>query len=247
MVERARVDLTGGQRGLVGAVFRYEVLGRLAASARGQGVELLAFGFAPTELRMVLAGEPDRIGHAIRGLKVGTLRAAGRWDLSLRSGPTLREPATDVEAAVIWAHRGPVEAGAAGPLASPWSSHRDLLGFRRAPFFDPGPALRRVDPRRVHAGCGGEPLPAGWPPEGGFEQLSTLLRVAGGVLGVLPADRRCFRLFVHLARARGWQTRDLAEALDLTGRRVRQLAAEPEPVLPLALATLGDPRLSRVP
>lgn len=247
MVERVRVDLTGGHRGLVGAVFRYEVLERLAQSARGQQVTPLAFGFAADELRMVLHGEPEAVGNVVRGLKVGTIRAAGRWNLSLRSGPTVREPAPDLVSAVVWAHRGPIEAGAAGPLASPWSSHRDLLGFRRASFYDPAPLLGRVDARRVHDRCGGDPLPEGWPPEGGFESLTTLLRIAGGVLGVLPADRRCFRLFVHLGRARGYQTCEMADALGLTRRRVRQLAAEREPELPLALVSLADPRLSRVP
>ena len=67
------------------------------------------------------------------------------------------------------------------------------------------------------------------------------------LLGVLPADRRCFRLFVHLGNARGWSTQDLAAALALTARRVRQLKASPEPMLRVALMSLADPRLCVVP
>jgi hypothetical protein len=74
-----------------------------------------------------------------------------------------------------------------------------------------------------------------------------LLRVSAAVIGVLPSDRRCFRLFVHLARMAGWETVNLASALALTPRRVRQLAAEDEPDLPLALWAFDDPRLAIVP
>lgn len=250
MIEKVVVDLTGGRTGLLGAVFRYEVMERLARSAEIREVELLAFGFGEKELRLVLQGDAETITNVLRGLKVGTVRAAARWGLELRSGPNVRSPVVEnrLTDAVAWAHTAPMEAGASGPLASPWSSHRDLLGFRKASFYDPARLSGRVDARQVELRCGGEVPSNGWPPTlPGREDLGYLLRLAGAMLGVLPADRRCFRLFVHLAKSRGWQTMEVANALDITTRRVRQLAADAEPQLAVALTAMGDPHLSRVP
>lgn len=247
MVERVSMDLTAGQE-LSGAVFRYEVIARLSRCARGRGVTLLAWGFGRSELRVVIDGPADAVPNVLRGLKVGTVRAAARWGISFTSGPSERRRVTDLTEAVAWAHRVTLDNGATSVLESPWSSHRDLLGVRRAAFFDAAPLLRRVDPFEVHDRCGGASLRTGWRARvEGREDLGFLLRLAGAVLGRLPADRRCFRLFVHLARTRGWHTYEVAEALALTPRRVRQLAAEQEPDLPLATACLADARLSKVP
>lgn len=250
MLEKVVVDLTGGRPGLLGAVFRYEVMERLARSAGLREVELLAFGFGEKELRLVLQGEPETITNVLRGLKVGTVRAAARWGLALQAGPNIRSPIpeTRLTDAVAWAHTAPIEAGASGPLASPWSSHRDLLGYRKAAFYDPSLLVGRIDVGEVQLRCGGPLLPDRWPPhEAPGEDLGYLLRLAGAVLGVLPADRRCFRLFVHLAKSCGWQTMEVARAIDVTTRRVRQLAADVEPQLAVALTSMADPHLSRVP
>ncbi len=250
MVERVWVDLTGGRSGLDGAVFRYGVLERLRAAASRRGVTVLAFGYGAVELRVVFEGGAADIGHVLRGLKVGTVRSAASWGVHLVSGSHTRVAVDDGDlcCAVAWAHMAPDDWAVVGPLASPWTSHRDLMGFRLAGFYDPAVLEGRVDPRAVHAACGGRPLPDGWPPPvSEREALATLLRVAGAVLGVLPADRRCFRLFVHLARARGYTTAPLADALTLTRRRVRQLAAAREPHLELALTMLCDCRLAWVP
>lgn len=250
MIEKVVVDLTGGRTGLLGAVFRYEVMERLSRSAGLREVELLAFGFGEKELRLVLQGEAEPITNVLRGLKVGTVRAASRWGISLKSGPSIRSPVPEprLTDAVAWAHTAPIEAGASGPLASPWSSHRDLLGYRKAPFYDASRLDGRIDMGQVQLRCGG-PLPSErWPArETSGDDLGYLLRLAGAIRGVLPADRRCFRLFVHLAKSCGWQTLDVARALDLTTRRVRQLAADTEPQLGVALMSLADPYLSRVP
>ena len=250
MVEKITCDLTGKIHGLTGAVFRYEVLERLNRSAGRRSVKVLAFGFGTHELRLVLEGTADDITNVLRGVKVGTTRAARKWHLRLQTGQNERCVVTPRELvdAVVWAHLAPESASTAGPLADPWTSHRDLMGFRAARFFDATQLAQRVDPVTVHARAGGTPLPAGWPPpKGGQEDLTLLLRIAGGVLGVLPADRRCFRLFVHLARARGWDNATLAPALALTQRRIRQLARGDDEQLPLALQALGDPRLCCVP
>lgn len=247
MVERIGVDLTSGHAWLRGAVFRYEVIARLSRCARERGVDLLAFGFGGSDLRLVLDGPAEALPNVLRGLKVGTVRAAARWGVSFRSGHTERSPVGDLVEAVVWAHRAPMDAGAPDPLDSPWSSHRDLLGLRRAAFFDARPLVARVDATTVHDRCGGAPVTGMLPRVLRCPDLAFLLRIAAGVRGVLPADRRCFRLFVHLGLAEGFGTRAMAEALCLTPRRVRQLAAEPEPDLALAAAVLRDPHLSNVP
>jgi len=250
MIERVLCDLTGQIQGLSGALFRYEVLERLQKAASRRDVTVLAFGFSSNELRLVLEGNPHQISNVVRGLKTGTTRAARKWNLRLNACPSDHHPIGRAQLldAVVWTHLGPVDDGAQGPLANPWSSHRDLMGFRDAGFFDATRLRELVDPRTVHTLAGGATLPPGWPPKhGGLEDLSFLLRVAGAVLGVLPADRRCFRLFVHLARARGWSTCDLAPALALSKRRIRQLAMGDEPRLQLALYAVADSRLARVP
>jgi len=248
--EKISCNLTGHILGLTGAVFRYEVLERLQRSAARRDVTVVSFGFAGNELRLVLEGQSDDIGNVLRGVKVGTTRSARKLRLRLQAGPSERTVLhrADILDAVVWTHLAPVSTGAAGPLSDPWSSHRDLMGFRHASFYDVSRLRQLVDPRVVHRLAGGQDLPQGWPPAStGREDLSFLLRIAGGVLGVLPADRRCFRLFVHLARARGWENAALAPALALTRRRIRQLAVGQEESLAVALHAVGDQRLSCVP
>lgn len=244
MFEKVGVDLTGGRLGLLGAVYRYDVLDRVWRSTQPRGVKLLAFGFAERELRLVLEGEPDLLTNVLRGVKVGTIRAAARWGLPMRSGPHRRDPTTDLLEAIVWAHKGPVEAGAPHPLGSPWCSQRDLYGYRRARFYDASLLRDRIDLSHLAARLG---APGRVVRAARKEDLPMLLRIASAVVGVVPGDRRCFRVFVHLGKARGWPTVALADALSLTSRRIRQLAGEAEERLPLALAALGDPLLSRVP
>ena len=150
---------------------------------------------------------------------------------------------------VEWAHRGANEAIGAAPLATPWSSHRDLLGYRVAPFYDARVLDNRIDLNQLHLCLGGRALPEKMTQAHTQkrESLSTLLRVAGSVMGVLPADRKCFPLFAQLAKKRGWRNADIAYALSLTGRRIRQMLTQLEPKLELAFATLSDARLRVVP
>ncbi|MEQ1502301.1 MAG: hypothetical protein ABMB14_08715 [Myxococcota bacterium] len=250
MIEKVVVDLTGARIGLLGAVFRYEVMERLARCAEPRSVRVLAFGFGEWDLRLVLEGDPDQITNVLRGLKVGTIRAAARWGIALATSASHREGIGSERwllDAVVWAHRAPLDAGAASSLASPWSSHRDVLGVRKAEFYDRAALDGRVDPKELARRLLSEPVPAARRPGVATGDLAYLLRIAAGVLGVLPGNRRCFRLFVHLAKAHCWSTYDIARALDLSTRRVRQLAGEVEPALGLALRTATDPQLSRVP
>lgn len=246
-MERVSFELEGGR--FAGAMVRYEVLGRMAECAARAGAAPIAFGLADRRVRLVVDGAPGTVTALLRGLKGGTRRAL---ETAFGHGvvwtDNVRVPVTDVAASVAWCHRLPVEESGLDPLASPWSSHRDLMGYRAARFFDATPVRARVDPLQVHRLAGGPGTPAGWPPSTASpEALDLLLRIAGAVRGVLPSDRACFRLFVHLARARRWATTDTAAALRLTTRRVRQLGAEAEPGLSVALACLAHPALRIVP
>lgn len=249
-MERVWIEIDVGTEIMGSAMMRYDLLERLQASAARRDVAVLAFGFGRRDIRLVLDGDDEAVANVLRGVKVGTARVVHSRGGEIVFAPSVREPIPPnrLEDAVVWAHQAPLGPGM-GPLASPWSSHRDLLGYRRAPFFDARPLQALVDVGEVHARAGGRDLPAtyaGWTREP-KESLGLLLRLAAAVRGVLPADRRCFRLFVHLARARGWQTRHLAKALRLTGRRIRQLAEHRDPLLTIAKRCLADPRLCRVP
>jgi hypothetical protein len=238
-------EIERGAESMSVPLLRYGLIERLAASARARDVEVVAFGLGERRLRLLLEGEAAESANVVRGVKGGTVRAAKAWDAWVRWGENDQRVVAPSELfdAVVACHTvGPH----ADPLANPWTSHRDLLAFRRASFFD-GAALRaRVDALEVHRRAGGEPLPGA--PTGPHEAgLDRLMRVSAAVLGVPPAHRRCFRLFVHAARRLGFGTTDLASALMLTRRRIRQLAADAEPLVPLALVHLEDERLARVP
>ncbi|MEN0062703.1 MAG: hypothetical protein AAGA48_11170 [Myxococcota bacterium] len=251
MFERIRFALPSWPRPRAGVLFRYGLIERVQRCSGAHHVDLMAFGFEEGDaLRCVLRGESKAVRTVIKGVKVGTALALRHAGLS--GGLTVPHPSHNSEPeaidAVVWAHRAPLagERGPRRPLATPWSSHRDLLGYREAVFFDAKPLRRAVDPQAVHERCGGLSRPPIAPPQP-RRALATLLRVAAAVIGVVPSDRRCFLLFVHLSRHHGWSTQAIARALCLTPRRVRQLAASPTTHLDVARQTLRDPRLQRVP
>lgn len=228
--------------GPASASVRYSLLARVHDGERARNVRLLGFAVGP-DVQLLLEGTPDAVRATVTAAKVGTARASGGPP---KLGPSRFSTPSDGLSALVELHR---DAGPGGPLATPWTSHRDLLGFRTAPFFDRRVWAGRIDPRRVHVEAGGGPLPFGWPPDLDADpaDLGLVLRVAGAVLGVLPADRACFRLFAHMSRALGVRQLDVAAALSLTPRRIRQLVAEPEPALRVGLLALSDPRLCVVP
>lgn len=245
MLFRVHCFLTFGESGLRAPMFRYDLLERVGAATKRRGATLLAFGLGKSELRLIVEGDDVDIVNLMRGVKVGTGRASAKFGVQTVWGCTDRYvvESSELESAVTWCH----SVAAVDPLASPWTSHRDLMGFRQAPFFDAATLRERVRALDVHAAAGGRALPKGWPPANRRESLSTLLRVAASIVGVLPADRKCFRLFVHLAKSRGWRTTECAQALALSGRRIRQLACKQEPLVTTALTALSDPRLCVVP
>lgn len=225
----------------VSAGQRYGLVDRFDRVGARHGVGVVAWGFDERRLRILLDGSEAGIARTLVGVRRGSSR--------LRVEPahlavTSEGEVGDLVPAVIRCHRMP---GLNDPLESPWSSHRDLLAVRHAAFFDASRLRASVDPRALHWAAGGRALPPGWPPDPGVIPLPRLLRISAAVLGVLPADRRCFRLFAHAARSAGYDAHSIGGALTLTPRRVRQLWAAQEPALLLALQHLADPRLSRVP
>jgi hypothetical protein len=237
--------------GLTSAMMRYDVLCRAAKSMKKCALSLLAFGINDHQIRFLVEGDMSKIINVIRGVKVGTTRYAKMRGIQLKWGQVSRIPTheADLLESVEWAHRGAIVPDGTGPLTSGWSSHRDLLGYREAPFYDPSLLAGRISVDDLHIKMGGRPCMDRFLPVTRFhrESLSLLLRVSGSVMGVLPADKKCFRLFAQLAKMRGWRSVDIAHALSLTARRVRQLLSQPDPRLGLAYLTLGDPRLCHVP
>jgi len=230
-----------GAQFLAGANVRYGLLERLNRTASERGVEVLAFGLGREEVRLMLRGDDAAVLNVVRGTKVGTQRAVEWAGGDLWFGETRREVVDEVEEAVAWCHRLPVDEGAAGPLASPWTSHRDLLGWRRAEFFDAERLRALVDVAQVHRRLGGHDRPARRYRGPKREPLNALLRVAAAVRGTLPTDKRSWGVFCQLARARGWDAQEVGRALMLSPRRVRQLCEVREPMLRVAIRTLGDP------
>lgn len=238
---------------------RYNMLDHLRVSCRRYGAALVAFGFDDEGLRLVLQGDEASLMSVWRSI---WFTVSGRRSRKV-VGPEIETiDERSVAAAVIWAHRGPiVSEGLPGPLATPWSSHRDLLGYRRAPFYDRGVLTGRVDLTEIHRACGGGPPPTAAElrrdccarprprgHDGPREPLLHLSRVAGSVLGREPADPKCFGLFAHLACARGWSVREVADALLVSTRRVRQLLDVQARELELAYTALFHPEtVGRLP
>jgi len=224
------------------------MLERSARIAERGGARVLAFGLDASGGRFLVEGAAPARERWVRGMRsasLRTFRARDRLVDSDRVGRREVRPEGLLEA-VAAAHRHPLVDPSVCPLSSPWSSHRDLLGYRRAPFHDGRGLAERLDPLEVHALAGGGPLPRRHHPSGP-EALDLLLRLAGAVRGCLPADRACFRLFVHLARRLGTPQILVARALSLTPRRIRQIEQRPEPLVPVGLRCLADPRLRVVP
>lgn len=258
-VQRGHVPLMWQRRGPTPQQLRYELLEEMHRACRRHGASLLAFGFDDDGLRAVVEGPAARLR---------SVWASAWFEATNRRMRRVQCPGRAVAShtlvdAVVWAHVGPLEADEelSGPLETPWSSHRDLLGFRRAPFYDPSVLDGRVDPQQVHERCGGGPAPSADEMRrdccyvryarygrGPREPLLHLSHVAGSVLGREPADPKCFGLFAQLARSRGWTVREVADSLLVSSRRVRQLCDEQARELGIAYTALFHPEsVGRLP
>ncbi len=247
MVERIQIALDTGWEELATSRERYALLVRLSGACAKQGVSLLGFGLADRQVRFAIEGGAVAIAHAMRGVRVGTIASLRGQGTVVCLGETKRWRSSCVEDALVWTHQVSQVDGALGPLASPWTSHRDVMGFRTASFFDAERVRSRIDVQRVHLRSGGRALPAAIVEPQAGASVGFLMRLSASVLGLLPSDRRSFALFTQLARACGWSVRDVADALMLSARRVRQLANGPVAPVDVALIALHDPRLCVVP
>ena len=250
MIEKIALEMDQGSLTMERSLQRYEFLERMCRCCKRRGVSVLAFGFGAQEIRLVLEGEPRDIMNAVRGMKVGTTRAISNWGVQFRFGLTLRWQVKpeDLMGSVVWAHQASMGGNKGGPLANPWTSHRDYLGFRSAPFIDRAAVASRLNPQVLHRALQGRSLPTVSEDDKPYRPgLVTLLRVAGAVLGVLPSDRRCFRLFSKMAGDSGWSVKEIARSLNLTPRRIRQLWATDEPSIALGWLHVSDARLAVVP
>ena len=182
-------------------------------------------GIRGSELRVVVRGSDNGVKNVMRGVRVGTVRSAEGYGVSLRSGSSDRWRVTEdtLEAVVVWAHQGDKDAHA-DPLEDAWTSHRDMMGLRHPVGW--GALLPRTTHQRKDS-------PSAW--RWGLAHYHTrrsscpsttqwLAARGSSVLAVLPGDRRGFRLFVHWPEHQAGPQGPL-RPLCLTRRRVRQLAA----------------------
>lgn len=246
MLYCAQTDLHILHPRLTTPLFRYELVERLWRATKKQRVQVVAWGLCGSELRVVLRGSDTAVKNVMRGVRVGTVRSASQQGVRLRSGSSDRWRVEEraLESVIAWAHQGDGEMHT-DPLEEVWTSHRDMMGVRYPVGWGQIIACTAEQTERIHIALGGgvwPPIEDVRPPPG--TQLGHLLRAASSALGILPGDRRGFRLFVHLARTSGWPTRSIAAALCLTRRRVRQLAAESESLCGVAAHYVSDRRLS---
>jgi len=251
MLLRIDVGVTGGNAVFRKASRRYQTLATLRRAEQRSDARVLGFGFEQDRLRLLVAGGAEEAASITRRLKVGLSNLARADGLPWRSEHTWRtaEPGTVLDG-LRWCHQAVASEGAHDPLSSPWSSYRDLMGYRRAAFFDPEPTWAVVERAQIHDVSRAGPLPAApdTPPHlAAPDGLWWLQRVAGAVNGVLPSDRACFATFAHLASVCGASRRDVAERLRVGDRRVRQLLQHDTEVLLAAVTALVDPRLAAVP
>lgn len=216
---------------------RYALLDRVWRKCGDHAVGFRGFSLA-REASFLLDGSCDAVAWVLRKVRLGNARDHGSGAL-LRAR---RYAVYDAFEALVELHGSHPD-----PLADPWSSHRDLMGFRKAWFFDSS-AWARPDSQRLHVRLNAGPVPRKpGVPDLVPDDLRLCTRIAAAVLGRLPGHRSSYRLTVQMARAGGLRQKDVAEGLLLSPRYVRILERQPEPLLHRALCCLGDPRLRVVP
>lgn len=240
MLYHAHIDVYGAPEALEPHATRVELLHRQRRACEDRDLTLLAFHLRYKRLEIIVEGEHTAVHEALRAIKIGTSQAlrSSYPDFMWSPSTVCSIPPDSLDIAVARCHR--LEHKRV-PLSTAWSSHRDLMGLRDAAFFDATALRARVSSRRVHRSAGGKaPKPVA---QTSVPTLADLLQAAAETHGLMPADPKAFRLFVHLARLHGYAADALAAALAVTERRVRQLAADVDPMVPIGLAHLHDARL----
>jgi len=250
MLTTMEVDVSAGNSRLGAPAVRYGLLHTLRCASRKLGVQVYAFGFGHRHLRLLVSGSGLATSQLSKGLKVAASNTARHLGLAWRAESTWSRAwgGTVLEGAA-WAQRDALPQGRRDALATPWTSHRDALGLRRAPFFDAAPLLAAVDPARLHRACsrGPMPRPPRHLPSGLHIDLHGLMRISAAVHGVLPASNACFATFVQASDRCGASRAAIGDALAVGPRRVRYYLTAPTPCVSPVLTSLTDARLLRVP
>lgn len=250
MLTTLEVDVSSGLAPLRTAAIRYGLLHCARRAGVRLGVQVYAFGFGHRHLRLLVSGGGIAVNQLSKALKVAASNHARHLGLRWRAETTWnRAWYGSVLEGAAWVQRDVLGPGRRDALATPWTSHRDVVGLRRAPFFDPAPLRRSVDVLHLHRACSRGPVPAPprWMPEGMKWDLHGLMRVSAAVHGVLPSERACFATFVQASRHCGASSAALADALQVGKRRVRHYASRRTPCVGAVLASLTDARLLHVP
>lgn len=211
-------------RGQPSVGWRLGLLASICRMVHRRGGRLVAFGMGD-DLRLVLAAMP--IDGFARAVRIAIGRRGGR-----SSGHAVHVART-AHIAAVWAHRQVDGA----PLAAPWTSHRDLLGYRRSGWVRPWPAARAG---RLHADLGGGVLPGTAPSS---STAAIRRRAAAATLGRELGDPSTFALVARMGRAQGLSLSEAAAESTLSRRRVAQLGRHRGRLVGAGLTATGDPRL----
>ena len=247
MLHRVQVDLTGGPA-IRSTVLRYDILARLRRCARRSRVDVLAFGLAAGRARLVTRGTHCRVRSFAHAVKTGTRRALPPGQRRPTAHTSFHPlPGGDLPGGIAWAHAA-VLCEVPSVLRSPWSSHRDLLGFRRAHFYDAKRTRRLVDPAQVHRHVSAQAAPVLEPaePDPGLHP-DEALHISAAVHGVLPGHWSSRRTAAHMLWQAGYGTAIISDWLGISRRRSQQLLQLPAADVQRAWASVAHPDLRHVP
>jgi hypothetical protein len=215
----------------------------------------------PNHPHLIVRGDPDRERSKLSHLLSGFTRHSGErrlWD-DRTSAERIPDPA-HLSRQIRYVHLNPCRARLVDdPLRWPWSTHRGVIGAEADPWADAGrlaEVLGRSRPgfeERFHAYVSGDPtvavsgtpLPAPAPSRRlPAVPLEAIVRAAVSAT-VWQRPSRMRHAIVLLAVDQGWRDPPLlAAAIGRGTRRVRSLAARPDPaLLARAKLCLGDERL----
>jgi hypothetical protein len=223
------------------------------------------FGFCLMSTHLHLMWEVDSLEQAERITRAVARRLDATADE--RGVARLDEPhfqvLPDDHAALrylAYAHGNPVTAGMVNdPLSWSLSSHRDVLGLRRARWFSPARARARMDARHdadwLHRTAKGiaappdlgvDPVPRTWP----IEPFEMIRRSVGAVYGLTDEEMRAPKrgaparhCVVRAAHLEGWTLAETALALGWNERHARRIELDSTPEVLMALAILRDQRM----
>ena len=222
-------------------VERIDLLSRVRRCMDAHRLTWLGYRLDDERLQVLVSGGSPSIWRMIHGIRRGTAHTSRSWASRQYLDLAGLHRVDDLGCALAQLHR---QMDGSDPLSNRWTSHRDLMGLRQAAYFDARDVRRRVNAEEVNLASGGAPVHLRAGSEGRQPSLDRLLYQAGDVYGTSGADRKVFSLFAHMAKQAGYSNSEVADALMLSDRRVRQLLAAQPVGLPIGLAVLGDERLA---